>query len=84
MFFPHFFLLLVSSDVNIQKAEEGKLCQRKEYKDRADYDEDVQGSGVSHLGLGLPSKPDGDHGQRAGGAQTSPGGDLLSLNIRVT
>ena len=79
VFFPYFFLLLVSSDVNIQEAKKGKLCQREKYEDRADDDEHIQGSGVGDLGLGLPTKPDGDHGQCTGGAQTCPGGNLLAL-----
>ena len=79
MFFPHFLLLFVSSDVNIQEAEQGKLCQRKEYENRADDDEHIQGSGVGNLGLSLPSKPNGDHSQGTSGAQTCPGGNLLAL-----
>ena len=79
LFCLQFFLLLVSFNVNIQEAKKRKLCQREKYEDRADDDEYIEGSSVGDLGLGLPAKPDGDHGQGARGAETCPGGNLLTL-----
>lgn len=81
LFCPHFFFLLVSFNVNIQEAKKREFSQRKKHEDRADDDEYIEGSGVGDLGLGLPAKPDGDHSQGAGGAETCSGGNLLTLTL---
>ena len=72
--------LLVASDVDIKEADESKLCQSKEHKDRADDDEDIKSGGIGHLRLGLPSKTNGHHSQCTGCAQTCPCRDFLTLH----